>query len=72
MDAAENYILDLYAGKKLAIKLATDAAATILKVDQVYRVFLNIFFEFHSPFLIDYHCQASKWWTKTTWTETPG
>ncbi|KAE9411907.1 hypothetical protein Angca_006317, partial [Angiostrongylus cantonensis] len=35
MDAAENNILDLYAGKKLAIKLATDAAATILKVDQV-------------------------------------
>ncbi|EPB69446.1 T-complex protein 1, theta subunit [Ancylostoma ceylanicum] len=35
MDAAENYIFDLYAGKKLAIKLATDAAATILKVDQI-------------------------------------
>ncbi|KAJ1367654.1 T-complex protein 1 subunit theta [Parelaphostrongylus tenuis] len=35
MDAAENNIFDLYAGKKLAIKLATDAAATILKVDQI-------------------------------------
>ncbi|WKY06351.1 hypothetical protein Q1695_006504 [Nippostrongylus brasiliensis] len=35
MDAGENCIFDLYAGKKLAIKLATDAAATILKVDQI-------------------------------------
>lgn len=35
MDAGENNIFDLFAGKKLAIKLATDAASTILKVDQV-------------------------------------
>uniref|UniRef100_A0A1I7X750 T-complex protein 1 subunit theta n=1 Tax=Heterorhabditis bacteriophora TaxID=37862 RepID=A0A1I7X750_HETBA len=35
MDAGENHIYDLFAGKKLAIKLATDAAATILRVDQI-------------------------------------
>ncbi|KAK6062076.1 T-complex protein 1, theta subunit [Cooperia oncophora] len=35
MDAGENTIYDLFAGKKSAIKLATDAAATILKVDQI-------------------------------------
>lgn len=35
MDAVANNIFDLYAGKRLAIKLATDAAATILKVDQI-------------------------------------
>ncbi|VDP53525.1 unnamed protein product [Heligmosomoides polygyrus] len=35
MDAGENNIFDLFAGKKLAIKLATDAASTILKVDQI-------------------------------------
>ncbi|CAD6195645.1 unnamed protein product [Caenorhabditis auriculariae] len=35
MDAIENNIYDLYAGKRSAIKLATEAAATILKVDQI-------------------------------------
>ncbi|CAI2350832.1 unnamed protein product [Caenorhabditis sp. 36 PRJEB53466] len=35
MDAVANNIFDLYAGKRLAIKLATDAASTILKVDQI-------------------------------------
>ncbi|KJH45782.1 TCP-1/Cpn60 chaperonin family protein [Dictyocaulus viviparus] len=35
MDASENNIFDLYCGKKSAIKLATDAATTILKVDQI-------------------------------------
>ncbi|EFP11957.1 hypothetical protein CRE_31372 [Caenorhabditis remanei] len=35
MDAVAHNIFDLYAGKRLAIKLATDAAATILKVDQI-------------------------------------
>lgn len=35
MDAVVNNIFDLYAGKRLAIKLATDAASTILKVDQI-------------------------------------
>ncbi|CAB3405977.1 unnamed protein product [Caenorhabditis bovis] len=35
MDAVENNIFDLYAGKRSAIKLATDAACTILKVDQI-------------------------------------
>lgn len=35
MDAVAHNIFDLYAGKRLAIKLATDAASTILKVDQI-------------------------------------
>lgn len=35
MDASANNIFDLYASKKLAIKLATNAAITILKVDQI-------------------------------------
>ncbi|XGW27918.1 hypothetical protein V3C99_008037 [Haemonchus contortus] len=35
MDAGENSIYDLFAGKHFAIKLAVDAAATILKVDQI-------------------------------------
>ncbi|CAI4222166.1 unnamed protein product [Auanema sp. JU1783] len=35
MDAVSNNIFDLFAGKHLAIKLATDAASTILKVDQI-------------------------------------
>ncbi|VDM38852.1 unnamed protein product [Toxocara canis] len=35
VDALANNIFDLYACKKLAIKLATDAAITVLKVDQI-------------------------------------
>lgn len=35
IDAAAQGIFDLYNGKKLAIKLATDAAITVLKVDQI-------------------------------------
>ena len=34
-NAVDMSIFDLYAGKRLAIKLATEAAGTILKVDQV-------------------------------------
>lgn len=34
-DAVANNVFDLYSGKKLAIKLATDAAITVLKVDQI-------------------------------------
>lgn len=35
LDAVANNIFDLYSSKKLALKLATDAAITVLKVDQV-------------------------------------
>jgi len=35
MDAVQNSIFDLYAGKSLALKLATNAAVTVLKVDQI-------------------------------------
>ena len=34
-DATEKHILDSYAAKYWAIKFATDAAMTILKVDQI-------------------------------------
>jgi len=34
-NAAEAGIFDLFAGKKLAIRLATNAAITVLKVDQI-------------------------------------
>uniref|UniRef100_A0A915BFC9 T-complex protein 1 subunit theta n=1 Tax=Parascaris univalens TaxID=6257 RepID=A0A915BFC9_PARUN len=35
LDAVANNIFDLYSSKKLALKLATDAAITVLKVDQI-------------------------------------
>lgn len=35
LDAVERDILDVYCGKKLAIKLAVNAAVTVLKVDQI-------------------------------------
>lgn len=35
LDSTSAHIYDLYSGKELAIKLATDAAVTILKVDQI-------------------------------------
>ena len=35
-DSVEQNIFDLYNGKRSAIKLATDAAVTVLKVDQVF------------------------------------
>lgn len=35
VDATECHIYDVFAGKNSAIKLATNSATTILKVDQV-------------------------------------
>jgi chaperonin GroEL (HSP60 family) len=35
IDAVQKKIYDVYSGKALALKLATNVAATILKVDQV-------------------------------------
>lgn len=35
MNAVDNHIFDLLSGKTSAIRLATEAASTILKVDQV-------------------------------------
>lgn len=34
-DSVEHNIYDVYSGKRSAIRLATDAAVTVLKVDQV-------------------------------------
>lgn len=35
MSSVENNIFDIFAAKNLALKLATNAASTILKVDQI-------------------------------------
>lgn len=35
VSSVDNNIFDIYAAKNLALKLATNAAATILKVDQI-------------------------------------
>lgn len=61
MDSVANHIYDLYAGKRLAIKLATDAAATILKVDQVSLIF-HCFINYLSS---DHHGQTSHRRTQT-------
>lgn len=44
-------VYDHLESRKWAIQLASDAAITVLKVDQVF---------FYSLIIKDYHCQASR------------
>jgi hypothetical protein len=70
VDSDKRKIYDVFAGKALALKLATNAAATILKIDQVSCSFVMWYWVLISTInYSDHHGQAC--W-RTACEETQG
>ena len=57
-DACSSHICDLYLSRYWGIKLATHAATTVLRVDQV-RYYISSYYD---VFSVDYYGKES-WWT---------